>query len=143
MGAIFRPAHQHHCCVRRRCAVALASLLWRLAWLQRRELAILRSIGFKKGSLAGYLFVQGSVITLVGFSLGALGAVGLGELSAIKTAGILDPGSLRQQGHPDQFYLCRPHQPGRIVPASLVAESLNLIHALKNGIIWRLLCNKQ
>ena len=69
-------------------AVALASILWRLAWLQRRELAILRSIGFKKGSLAGYLLVQGIVITLVGFLLGALGAVGLGKLSAIKTAGI-------------------------------------------------------
>jgi putative ABC transport system permease protein len=69
-------------------AVALASILWRLAWLQRRELAILRSIGFKKGSLAGYLLVQGIVITLVGFMLGALGAVGLGKLSTIKTAGI-------------------------------------------------------
>jgi ABC-type lipoprotein release transport system permease subunit len=69
-------------------AVALASILWRLAWLQRRELAILRSIGFNKGSLAGFLFVQGAVITLVGFLLGALGAVGLGQLSTIKTAGI-------------------------------------------------------
>ncbi len=69
-------------------AVALASILWRLAWLQRRELAILRSIGFKKGSLAGYLLVQGIVITLVGFLLGAFGAMGLGKLSAIKTAGI-------------------------------------------------------
>ena len=69
-------------------AVALASILWRLAWLQRRELAILRSIGFNKGSLAGFLLVQGAVITLVGFLLGALGAVGLGQLSTIKTAGI-------------------------------------------------------
>jgi putative ABC transport system permease protein len=69
-------------------AVALASILWRLAWLQRRELAILRSIGFGKGSLAGYLFVQGSMITLLGFLFGGLGALGLGRLTEIKTAGI-------------------------------------------------------
>ena len=69
-------------------AVALASILWRLAWLQRRDLAILRSIGFKKSSLAGFLLVQGTVITLVGFLFGALGAMGLGKLSTIRTAGI-------------------------------------------------------
>jgi ABC-type lipoprotein release transport system permease subunit len=69
-------------------AVALASILWRLAWLQRRELAILRSIGYGKGSLAGYLFAQGSVITLAGFLLGGMGAFTLGKLTAVKTAGI-------------------------------------------------------
>ena len=69
-------------------AVALASILWRLAWLQRRELGILRSIGFAKGSLAGYLFAQGSIITLIGFTLGGLGALGLGMLTEVKTAGI-------------------------------------------------------
>jgi ABC-type lipoprotein release transport system permease subunit len=69
-------------------AVALASILWRLAWMQRRELAILRSIGFGKGSLAGYLLVQGSVITLIGFLTASLGAQALGTLTEIKTAGI-------------------------------------------------------
>lgn len=69
-------------------AVALASILWRLAWLQKRELAILRSIGFGKRSLAAYLFVQGSAITLLGFLLGGLGAWSLGKLMEIETAGI-------------------------------------------------------
>jgi ABC-type lipoprotein release transport system permease subunit len=69
-------------------AVALASILWRLAWLQKHELAILRSIGFGKRSLAAYLFAQGGVITLLGFLLGGLGAWGLGEWMEIATAGI-------------------------------------------------------
>ena len=69
-------------------AVALASILWRLAWLQRRELAILRSIGFGKGSLTACLLVQGSAITLLGFLLGGLAALGLGQLIEIGAAGI-------------------------------------------------------
>jgi ABC-type lipoprotein release transport system permease subunit len=69
-------------------AVALASILWRLAWLQRRELAILRSLGFGQGSLAGYLFVQGGLITLLGFLFGYLCARGLGMMTGIRAAGI-------------------------------------------------------
>ena len=69
-------------------AVALASILWRLAWLQRRELAILRSVGFTKGSLVGLLFTQGGIITLLGFLFGLLGAGLLGKLTAVRTAGI-------------------------------------------------------
>jgi ABC-type lipoprotein release transport system permease subunit len=69
-------------------AVALASILWRLAWLQRRELAILRSLGFGKRSLAAYLLAQGSGITSLGFLFGGLGALVLGKLTEIRTAGI-------------------------------------------------------
>ena len=69
-------------------AVALASILWRLAWLQRRELAILRSVGFSQRSLVGYLFAQGGLITLAGFLFGALGAGLLGQWTAVRTAGI-------------------------------------------------------
>jgi hypothetical protein len=69
-------------------AVALASILWRLAWLQRRELAILRSLGFSKGSLAACLLIQGSTITCVGFMFAVLAALGLGHLTKISTAGI-------------------------------------------------------
>jgi len=67
---------------------ALASILWRLAWLQRRELAILRSLGFGKGSLAAYLLVQGSGITLLGFLSGGLAALVLGELNEIGAGGL-------------------------------------------------------
>jgi len=69
-------------------AVALASILWRLAWLQRRELAILRSLGFGKRSLAAYLLTQGSGIMSLGFLFAGLGALSLGNLTAIRTAGI-------------------------------------------------------
>jgi hypothetical protein len=69
-------------------AVGLASILWRMAWLQRRALAILRSIGFGKVSLAGYLFVQGGAISLLGFLVGGLGAMVMGSLTKISTAGM-------------------------------------------------------
>jgi ABC-type lipoprotein release transport system permease subunit len=69
-------------------AIALASILWRLAWLQRRELAILRSLGFGRRGLAAYLLVQGVVITLLGFVFGCLGAWLVGALTAIRTAGL-------------------------------------------------------
>jgi ABC-type lipoprotein release transport system permease subunit len=69
-------------------AVSLASILWRLAWLQRRELAILRSLGFGTSSLSGYLLGQGAAITLLGVLLGWLGALALGAFTRLETAGI-------------------------------------------------------
>ena len=53
-------------------SLALANVLWRLAWLRRRELAILRTCGFPMQSLVGYLFVQAGGITLLGLLLGGL-----------------------------------------------------------------------
>ena len=116
-------------------AVALASILWRLAWLQRRELAILRSIGFKKGSLAGFLLVQGSRDHAGWLPARSIGSGRIGAIVHHQDRRHLDPGSLRQPGHPDQFYLCGAHQPGGDIPASLVAEPFQLNHALKIRII--------
>jgi putative ABC transport system permease protein len=53
-------------------AVALATVLLRLAWLRRRNIAILRSIGFTRRGLVAYLFAQSAVIAVVGTSLGLL-----------------------------------------------------------------------
>jgi putative ABC transport system permease protein len=53
-------------------SLALANVLWRLAWLRRREMAILRTCGFSTQSLVGYLFVQAGGITLLGLLLGGL-----------------------------------------------------------------------
>ncbi len=53
-------------------SLALANVLWRLAWLRRREMAILRTCGFPTQSLVGYLFVQAVWITLLGLLLGGL-----------------------------------------------------------------------
>jgi ABC-type lipoprotein release transport system permease subunit len=53
-------------------SLALANVLWRLAWLRRHEMAILRTCGFPTQSLVGYLFVQAGGITLLGLLLGGL-----------------------------------------------------------------------
>ena len=59
-------------------AVALANMLWRLAWLQRRDIAIIQSIGFSKRAITGFLLMQGASIALVGFGLGVVLALGIG-----------------------------------------------------------------
>lgn len=69
-------------------AMALASMLWRLAWLRRRELAILQSIGFGKLSLFWYLFVQGLGITTIGFALGITEAMVVSRLIPLQATGI-------------------------------------------------------
>ncbi len=53
-------------------ALALTNLLWRLAWLRRREMAILRTNGFPTFSVSAYLMVQAVGITLLGILLGGL-----------------------------------------------------------------------
>jgi putative ABC transport system permease protein len=53
-------------------SLTLASALWRLAWLRRHEMAILRTTGFPTRSMVGYLLVQAAGITLLGILLGGL-----------------------------------------------------------------------
>jgi ABC-type lipoprotein release transport system permease subunit len=69
-------------------AVALANVLWRLAWLRRRELAILRSLGFGKAALTGYLLAQACAIAGAGYLLGLGAALAVGSISQVRTAGI-------------------------------------------------------
>jgi ABC-type antimicrobial peptide transport system permease subunit len=51
-------------------SLTLANVLWRLAWMRRHEMAILRTTGFPTPSLIAYLFVQAGGITLLGILLG-------------------------------------------------------------------------
>jgi putative ABC transport system permease protein len=53
-------------------SLTLANVLWRIAWLRRHEMAILRTTGFPTSSLIGYLLVQAGGITLLGILLGVL-----------------------------------------------------------------------
>ncbi len=53
-------------------ALALTNVLLRLAWLRRREMAILRTNGFSSLALTGYLMMQSAGITLSGILLGGL-----------------------------------------------------------------------
>jgi ABC-type antimicrobial peptide transport system permease subunit len=69
-------------------AIALTNILWRMAWLKRRELAILQSLGFGKFSLMWFLFVQGIGITLIGFCMGVVEAFIVGALLPLRTSGI-------------------------------------------------------
>jgi putative ABC transport system permease protein len=68
-------------------SLALANILWRLAWLRRREMAVLRTTGFSALSLAGYLLFQASTITLGGIFLGYLGALALTSFVRIAASG--------------------------------------------------------
>jgi putative ABC transport system permease protein len=69
-------------------ALGLTSILWRLAWLQRRELAILRSLGFSQTNLVVYLLAQASGISALGMLMGLAGAVALSLLTRLETAAI-------------------------------------------------------
>ncbi len=67
--------------------VALANELWRLAWVRRHDLAILRSVGFSRMPLAAYLAVQGVAVTVAGFGVGWGSAILVSKVIMTKTAG--------------------------------------------------------
>ncbi len=56
-------------------SITLTNLLWRLAWLHRREFGIARTLGFGRNSVVIYLLTQASLILLLGASLGGFIAV--------------------------------------------------------------------
>ena len=64
--------------------LALANIFWRLAWLRRQELAILRTVGFPSYSLVGYLLAQAGGVTLAGIILS--GFATLIFISSVKLA---------------------------------------------------------
>jgi len=68
--------------------VALANMLWRLAWLRRRQLAVLRTLGYGRRELTLYLLVQGAGITLVAFILGLVGALLFTNLAQLQSIGL-------------------------------------------------------
>jgi ABC-type lipoprotein release transport system permease subunit len=73
-------------------ALSLASMLWRLAWLRRRQLAILRSLGYRRLNLAFYLFVQSVGITLIAYTMAFVGAMIFTRTSRIQSIGLtIDP----------------------------------------------------
>ena len=58
-------------------AFSLAAMLWRLAWRRRRQIAVLRSLGFSRTVFAIYLAVQGASVAFAGGACGVLGALAL------------------------------------------------------------------
>jgi putative ABC transport system permease protein len=67
--------------------IMLTSVLWRLAKLRQRELAIFRAVGFGKTSLAGYLLVQAAGVVGLGWLLGFLGVLALSAVTEPGYAG--------------------------------------------------------
>lgn len=60
-------------------AAMLANILWRLAWQQRRELSLLRSLGFGAWTPGLYLAAQALAIVVPGSLLGVLAAKTIGR----------------------------------------------------------------
>lgn len=58
-------------------ALSLAAMLWRLAWQRRRQIAVLRCLGFGRSILAVYLAVQGAAVAFAGGVSGVAGAAAL------------------------------------------------------------------
>ncbi|MCI0519516.1 MAG: ABC transporter permease [Chloroflexi bacterium] len=79
--------------------ITLGELLLRLAWQRRRELAILRGLGFPRATLALYLLAQSAAVAALGLGLGVFGALGVGRFNQLGTLGItitplFDPATL-------------------------------------------------
>jgi len=68
--------------------LALGNMLWRLAWLRRRQLAVLRALGYGRREMALYLLVQGAGISLMAFVLGLFGALLFTNLAQIQAVGL-------------------------------------------------------
>ena len=56
-------------------SITLTNLLWRLAWLHRRDFGIARTLGFGRSSVVIYLLTQAGLILLPGGSVGGFFAV--------------------------------------------------------------------
>lgn len=69
-------------------AVALANMLWRLAWVRRRQLAIMGSIGYRQRDLAVYLVTQGLTVTLLAYIFGLSAALLFATFSRVQGNGV-------------------------------------------------------
>jgi len=70
-------------------SIVLAAVLWRLMWLRRRELAVLRTIGLGRGIAMLYLLFIGAAVAVVGLVGGIAGALALRRAVEIEALGIV------------------------------------------------------
>jgi ABC-type antimicrobial peptide transport system permease subunit len=68
-------------------ALTLANVLLRLALIRKRDLAILRTVGFQRKSLGIYLGVQALAIALAGAIQAALGTIALSSVMRLGVFG--------------------------------------------------------
>lgn len=69
-------------------AIILAVILWRLAWLRRRELAVLRAIGLGRIVPLAYLAIEGVIVAALGLAGGIAGSRFLGAVVRIDAFGL-------------------------------------------------------
>lgn len=69
-------------------ALALAATLGRLAWLRRRDLGVMRVVGYESASLAAHVCAQGLAVAGVATLLAFAGASAIGALSPLQTSGV-------------------------------------------------------
>lgn len=68
--------------------IVLATVLWRMAWLRRRDLAVLRTLGLGGVVPAAFLVVQAAIVAFVGIGLGIAFAYGAGSFLEVESFGI-------------------------------------------------------
>lgn len=68
--------------------IMLAVILWRLAWLRRRDLAVLRAIGLSRAVPVLYLAVEGTIVACAGLVAGIVAARILGAIVRIDALGL-------------------------------------------------------
>jgi putative ABC transport system permease protein len=79
--------------------LTLANVLFRMAWIHRRELAILRCVGFQSRAMVVYLLTQALALTWVGVILGTLGTALLFSIESTYLVGMtINPSISLQTG---------------------------------------------
>lgn len=87
-GPIFSLANVANLALAGATAVMLAVILWRLAWLRRRELAILRALGMSRRVSVLYLLTEGAIVASAGLVVGIVAALAMGAVVRIQAFGL-------------------------------------------------------
>ena len=69
-------------------ALALAATLGRLTWLRRRDLGVMRVLGYEPAGLAAHVCAQGLAVAALATLLAFAGASALGAVSPLQTSGV-------------------------------------------------------
>lgn len=68
--------------------IVLASVLWRMAWMRRRDLAVLRALGLGRAVPVTFLLVQGLAVAAVGIGAGLASGLAIGTMTHVEAFGI-------------------------------------------------------
>ena len=111
--------------------IILAAVLWRFAWLRRRELAILRSLGMSRRVGAVFLLTEGSIIVGAALAAAVGAAVVLGEITPIKSFGI------RAEAVFDTVVMLRTAAIAAAVMAASLAVAATRVHLARPAELLR------